>query len=101
MNSIRPALSAVDWTELNKLLAAALELELRSRTAWLQALPAQYQHLRGVLGDLLAKADELEQPEVARPSTFGSSGCGRCAGIDASRSRRGLGRALAPRPTYR
>ena len=69
MNSIRPALSAVDWTELNKLLAAALELELQSRTAWLQTLPAQYQHLRGVLGDLLAKADELEQPEVARPST--------------------------------
>ena len=70
MSSIRPALSAVDWTELNKLLAAALELELRARTAWLQTLPAQYQHLRGVLADLLLKADELEQPENARPATF-------------------------------
>ena len=70
MSSLRPALSAVDWTELNKLLAAALELELRARTAWLQALPAQYQHLRGVLSDLLLKADELEQPENAKPATF-------------------------------
>lgn len=70
MSSFPPALSAVDWTELNKLLAAALELELRSRTAWLQTLPAQYQHLRGVLAELLLKADELEQPEDARPATF-------------------------------
>jgi len=70
MSGIRPVLSVLDWTELNKLLAAALELELRARTAWLQTLPVQYQHLRGVLSDLLLKADELEQPENARPATF-------------------------------
>lgn len=58
MKTPRHALSAKDWTQLNRLLAHVLELEGAARDSWLETLPAEYRHLRTVLIDLLAESTE-------------------------------------------
>ena len=51
------ALTVADWHRLNRLLATALELEGAERTAWLQSLSADDQHLHAVLRDLLTQSE--------------------------------------------
>lgn len=69
MHDPRPALSAADWTNLNALLATALELEAGERANWLRSLADRWVHLRDLLVDLLARADDLERSDDQQPAT--------------------------------
>ena len=52
------SLTVADWHRLNRLLEQGLEFEgVVERSAWLDALGAQDQHLRAVLIDLLTQSD--------------------------------------------
>lgn len=51
------------WTELNLLLDEALDLPVEERAAWLDALPAEHQHLQPRLKELLLRASKLQKEE--------------------------------------
>ena len=51
--AVHTSLTVADWHRLNQLLERGLEFEGAERTAWLDALGDEDQHLRAVLVDLL------------------------------------------------
>ena len=55
--AIHTSLTVEDWHRLNRLLEQGLEFEGSARTAWLDALGGEDQHLRAVLVDLLTQSD--------------------------------------------
>ena len=60
-------LSVLDWHRLNRLLAAALELEGEARGVWLRALPASETDLLPLLQQLLSSKDLTETAQFAVP----------------------------------
>ena len=54
---VRPALTVDDWNRLNRLLEHGLALTAVERVVWLKDLPADSEHLRGLLTDLLAESE--------------------------------------------
>ncbi len=54
---VHSSLTVADWHRLNRLLEQGLDLERAERTAWLDGLSAEDQHLRAVLADLLMQSD--------------------------------------------
>ena len=58
-------LSVLDWHRLNRLLAAALELEGEARSVWLRELPASETDLLPLLERLLSATDLTETAQFA------------------------------------
>src|SRR5687767_6525128 len=68
--AIHTSLTVEDWHRLNRLLEQGLEFEGSARTAWLDALGGEDQHLRAVLVDLLTQSDATGFADGAtHPST--------------------------------
>ncbi len=82
-------LSVADWHRLNRLLAAALELDGEARAAWLRTLPASEADLQPLLERLLSATDLTETAQfVAAPPRSAAQGHGRRgAGRSADRTR--------------
>ena len=88
MNPALPSLTVDDWHRLNRLLATALELEGVERTAWLDALGGEDQHLRAVLVDLLTQSDATGFAGATHPPTTVARLAVASAGRDAARAAR-------------
>ena len=69
MNPALPSLTVDDWHRLNRLLERGLEFEGVQRTAWLDALGSEDQHLRAVLVDLLTQSDATGFAGATDPPT--------------------------------
>ena len=68
-------LSVADWHRLNRLLAAALELDGEARAAWLRTLPASEADLQPLLERLLSATDLTETAQfVAAPPRSAAQG---------------------------
>jgi eukaryotic-like serine/threonine-protein kinase len=66
----KPAIDAQRLRDINQLLEAALALPASARPAWLQALPAQHQHLVPALTALLARAESDTDSFMRQPLAF-------------------------------
>jgi hypothetical protein len=55
--AVHTSLTVADWHRLNQLLERGLEFEAAERTAWLEGLGDEDQHLRAVLVDLLTQSE--------------------------------------------
>ena len=69
MKELRPPLTVDDWTRLNGLLAAALNLGADERTDWLQQLAPDVVHLRPLLLELLAESTVASDDDEERVPT--------------------------------
>lgn len=67
MRSARPTLSIEDWNRLNRLLERALELQETERSAWLEALPPEFAHLRSVVLQLVAETAATKSKNYSSP----------------------------------
>ena len=67
--AVHTSLTVADWHRLNQLLERGLEFEGAERTAWLEKLGDEDQHLRAVLIDLLSQSDATGFAEATHPPT--------------------------------
>ena len=87
--AVHTSLTVADWHRLNRLLEQGFEFEGSARTAWLDALGGEDQHLRAVLVDLLTQSDATGFADGAtHPPTDRCAHCVASAGRDAARAAR-------------